>query len=102
MAWALWIRGAFVVEGYDRAMPTIVTLDALKPDAPETRMLLDRTQAHLRWGAPLEVRAGRCEVMFVGYNGATDEPSRRVKAALDAAADEIGVQWAAYFELGTR
>jgi hypothetical protein len=60
-------------------MPTFVTLDALEPDAVETGILLDRTRAYLRWGAPLELRAGRCEIMFVGYDGATEEPRRRVR-----------------------
>jgi hypothetical protein len=81
---------------------TIVTLEALQPEAPETRMLLDRTQAHLRWGAPLELRDGRCEIVLVGSDGAIYEPSRRVEAALIAAADEIGVEWVTYFALGVR
>lgn len=73
-------------------MPTVVTLDALEPDAPVTGMLLDRTRAHLLWGAPLELRGGRCEITFVGYDGATDEPRRWVEGALDAAAGEVGVE----------
>lgn len=33
---------------------------------------------------------------------ATEEPSRRVVSALEAAADEVGVEWAAYFDLTAR
>jgi hypothetical protein len=65
-------------------------------------MLLDRTRVHLRWGALLELRNGRCVIVFVGYEGATEEPRRRVEAALDAAAGEVGVEWTAYFDVSAR
>jgi hypothetical protein len=32
----------------------------------------------------------------------TSSPRRRVEAALDAAADEVGVEWAAYFDFAAR
>jgi hypothetical protein len=77
------------------------SLDALRPRSPITGMLLDRTRAHLEWGAPLELRDGQCVLMFVSYDTGSDE-SRGGSTPRSTPRQETRHRWGDYMAVETR